>query len=251
MNRVIHPCIVDTLCTCVVGSSFHISDLKGLRSYNEAFVFLLVDCKLIFSTIWTGAIVKLPNAKKKERKRSAYEAIFSWHGARFFFFFFKATYPPCVWLCHRSKLTGLGQTACPCIRLHSLKVWKYSVIGPPSPPPLPFTNYLSVSDKQPHQKRGFSHVNTELIHQWDALSSKQHPLALRCYLSCGKRLNSQDKLHGFPIASCWFWAFNTCRWCLTYVLTGDAAFLRNLTGFKTVSRQSIHSNPFVFVSVHD
>lgn len=58
----------------------------------------------------------------------------------------------------------------------SLEVWKYSVTRPPPPPPpLSFQNYLSISDKQLHQKTGLSSVNTELpdmIHQSDAVCSK-------------------------------------------------------------------------------
>ena len=65
----------------------------------------------------------------------------------------------------------------------SLEVWKYSVTRPPPPPPLPplppppplsFQNYLSISDKQLHQRRGLRSVNTELpdmIHQWDAVNN--------------------------------------------------------------------------------
>ena len=60
----------------------------------------------------------------------------------------------------------------------SLEVWKYSVTRPPPlppppppPPPRSFQNYLSICDKQLHQKMGLSSVNTELadmIHQWDS-----------------------------------------------------------------------------------
>lgn len=83
----------------------------------------------------------------------------------------------------------------------SLEVWKYSVTRPPPPPPLSFQNYLSISDKQLHQKTGLSSVNTELpdmIHQWD--SAVNNTYSLQDTISVvKKRFNSWSKLSDFRL----------------------------------------------------
>lgn len=51
MGCILYQCNIDTVCTCMLRSSFHIFDLKELTDHNVAFVLLLVDSKQIFSTI--------------------------------------------------------------------------------------------------------------------------------------------------------------------------------------------------------
>lgn len=73
-------------------------------------------------------------------------------------------------------------------------------------------NYLSVSDKQLHQKTGLSSVNTELpdiFHQGDSAVNNTHPLedaisVLKC-----------DLIHEIVFQWAHFWPWNTFRWCIS------------------------------------
>lgn len=108
----------------------------------------------------SSGIVKLGNVLDGEtscNNPSANEAVISCQG-----FLFIKQRP----LCYAVSQVKVCKVSLDIVSSHpsSLEVWKYSVTRPPPfPPPPPFQNDLSISDKQLHQSRGPSSVNTELL----------------------------------------------------------------------------------------
>ncbi len=198
MSSIVYQCNVDTLCTCVVKDSLHISDLKPARELQWGLCFLacLLQADIFHNLSWfmvwkhffqwdsetANALEGCHVITQCKLSRLLLPKL----SLSFFFFIARP-------LCYAVSQVKVCRVRVDTVSSHpsSLEVWKYSLTRPPPPPPPPplsFHNYLSISDKQLHQKTELSSVNTELpdmIHQWEALCSEQHLLTRRCYL-CGE-----------------------------------------------------------------
>lgn len=181
MNSIVYRCShcahawLDTLFIYLVWN--------GPGNYNGSFVFLLVYYKLIFSNnlswfmVWKHFFLWDSETKNVLERCHVITHCKLSHlllpKLLFFSFCFFFVGP----LCYAVSQVKVCRVRVDTVSSHpsSLEVWKYSVTRPPPSPPFSFQNYLSISDKQLHQKTGLSSVNTELpdtIHQWDALCSK-------------------------------------------------------------------------------